>query len=73
MEVSLNQASATIDKQLEIYSNLLNYIVFDRDLQEILDREQTQDYASYSNYVNVVDPILNKDPELKCMNGLNRN
>ncbi len=59
MEVSLNQASATIDKQLEIYSNLLNYIVFDRDLQEILDREQTQDYASYSNYVNVVDPILN--------------
>lgn len=58
MEVSLNQTCDTIDRQVEIYTNLLNYIVFDNELQEILEREETQDYQSYNNYVNIVDPIL---------------
>lgn len=58
MEVSLNQVCGTIDRRVDIYSNLLNYIVFDNELQEILQREESQDYQSYNNYVNIVDPIL---------------
>lgn len=58
MGVSLNQTCDMIDKQVDIYMNLLNYVVFDNELQEILEREQVQDYQSYNNYVNVVDPIL---------------
>lgn len=59
MRVALNQTASTIEKQVDIYNNLLNYTVFDNDLQEILEQEQTHDYQSYDNYVNVVDPILN--------------
>lgn len=59
LEVSLNQTCDTINKQVEIYSNLLNYFVFDHDLQKILEKEQTQEYQSYNEYVNIVDPILN--------------
>lgn len=59
LEVSLNQTCDTIDKQVEIYENLLNYFVFDQDLQKILEKEQTQKYQSYNEYVNIVDPILN--------------
>lgn len=58
MEVSLNQACETIDKQIDIYKNLLNYMVFDQDLQDVLEAEQTQNYDSYNNYVNIIDPIL---------------
>lgn len=58
MQVSLNQVCDTIDRQVEIYTNLLNYVVFDNELQEILEREESQDYQSYNNYVNIVDPIL---------------
>lgn len=59
LEVSLNQTCDTIDKQVEIYANLLNYFVFDQDLQKVLENEQTQSYQAYHEYVNVVDPILN--------------
>lgn len=58
MGVSLNQTCDTIDRQVEIYANLLNYVVFDNELQDILEREETQDYQSYNNYVNIIDPIL---------------
>lgn len=58
MEVSLNQTCDTINRQVDIYANLINYVAFDNGLQDILEREQAQDYQSYNNYVNVVDPIL---------------
>lgn len=58
MGVSLNQTCDTIDRQVDIYTNLLNYVVFDNELQEVLEREQAQDFQSYNNYVNIVDPIL---------------
>ena len=60
LTTSLNQACDTIENQVDIYVNLLNYSVFDSDLQEVLDVEQTRDYDSYSRYVNIVDPILNR-------------
>lgn len=59
MEVALNQTLSTIDKQVSIYTNLMNYLVFDDDLQKVLGEEQTKDFKSYNNYVNIVDPILN--------------
>lgn len=59
MEVSLNQACDTIEKQKDIYDNLLNYTVFDQSLQEILEKPQTQEYETYKNYVETVDPVLN--------------
>lgn len=59
MEVALNQTLNTIDKQVGIYTNLMNYLVFDDDLQKVLGEEQTKDFKSYNNYVNIVDPILN--------------
>ena len=58
MEVALNQTANMIEKQVDIYTNLLNYTVFDSDLQNILEKEQTADFESYSDYVNIVDPIL---------------
>ena len=59
MDVALNQTLSTIDKQVGIYTNLMNYLVFDDDLQKVLGEEQTKDFKSYNNYVNIVDPILN--------------
>ena len=59
MDVALNQTLSTIDKQVDIYTNLMNYLVFDDDLQKVLGEEQTKDFKSYNNYVNIVDPILN--------------
>ncbi len=60
IQVSLTQTCNTIENQAEIYENLLNYSVFDENLQEVLDSEQTRNYESYNRYVNVVDPILNR-------------
>ena len=60
IQVSLTQTCNTIENQAEIYENLLNYSVFDEDLQEVLDQEQSRNYESYNRYVNVVDPILNR-------------
>ena len=59
MDVALNQTLSTIDKQVGIYTNLMNYLVFDDDLQKVLGEEQTKDFKSYNNYVNIVDPTLN--------------
>lgn len=58
MEVALNQSCSSIEKQADIMENLVNYIVFDQDLQEILEDSQTPDYATYEKYVNVVDWVL---------------
>ena len=35
MEVSLHQACDTINRQVDIYDNLLNYTVFDQSLQSV--------------------------------------
>lgn len=59
MEVSLNQTCSSIEKQSDIYKNLENYIVYDQSLHDVLEKEQEANYASYQDYVDIVDPILN--------------
>lgn len=59
LQTSLNQTCNTIERQADILRNLLNYCVFDQDLQAAVYEEQEQNYQTYEYYVNVVDPILN--------------
>lgn len=58
MEVSLHQACETINRQVDIYDNLLNYTVFDQSLQSVLEKPQTQKYETYKAYVETIDPVL---------------
>ena len=58
MEVSLHQACDTINRQVDIYDNLLNYTVFDQSLQSVLEKPQTQKYETYKAYVETIDPVL---------------
>ncbi len=59
LQTSLKQTCSTLDGQADILLNLLNYCVFDKDLQSVIQQKQEQDYQTYDYYVNVVDPILN--------------
>lgn len=59
VEVSLKQVGDSIDRQVDIYLNLLTYTVFDTELQDILDTEQQKTYEMYHDYTYTVDPILN--------------
>lgn len=58
MDVSLNQVCAALEKQSDIYRNLSDYLVFDQELRDILERSQTSEYDTYSSYVDIVDPVL---------------
>ncbi len=59
LQTSLNQTCSTLDGQADILLNLLNYCVFDQDLQTVIQEKQQQNYQTYDYYVNVIDPILN--------------
>lgn len=47
MEVSLKQVSDSIERQEDVYVNLLTYTVFDSELQDILDKPQKEKYDVY--------------------------
>ena len=59
MEVSLKQVSDSIERQEDVYVNLLTYTVFDSELQDILDKPQKEKYDVYYDYTKTVDPVLN--------------
>lgn len=55
---TLDQAVNTLDNQVEIYGNLINYLSYSQDLRKIIDTEFTSDYEAYLEYTEVADPLL---------------
>lgn len=55
---TLDQAVNTLDNQVEIYGNLINYLSYSQDLRNIIDTEITSDYEAYLEYTEVADPLF---------------
>ena len=58
LEKSLEQAVETIENQEQIYENLVDYLSYSQDLRDILTMEPRSDYETYTEYVDVADPLL---------------
>lgn len=58
LEKTLEQAVVTIENQEQIYENLVDYLSYSNDLREILTMEPKSDYETYTEYVEVADPLL---------------
>lgn len=58
MEKTLEQSVEAIENQEQIYENLVDYLSYSQDLREILTMKPVSDYATYLEYVNVADPLL---------------
>ncbi len=58
LEKSLEQSVGAIENQEQIYENLVDYLSYSQDLRDILTMEPRSDYETYTEYVNVADPLL---------------
>lgn len=58
MEKMLEQSVESIENQARIYENLVDYLSYSQDLRTILTSSPESDYATYLEYVDVADPLL---------------
>lgn len=58
MQNSLNQAVDTMEGQIQIYENLIDYLSYSQNLRNVLSQTGESDYEKYVQYRNVVDPLL---------------
>ncbi|GAA6376051.1 two-component system sensor histidine kinase YesM [Firmicutes bacterium i23-0019-B6] len=58
MQNSLNQAVDTLEGQIQIYENLIDYLSYSQNLRNVLSQIGESDYEKYVQYRNVVDPLL---------------
>ena len=58
MDKTLQQSVRSIENQEKIYENLVNYLSYSKSLRSILTMDSMSDYETYSEYVNVADPLL---------------
>ncbi len=58
MEESLHQAVNTIENQMQIYENLIDYLSYSSDLREVLEIQDETDFQTYLRYTEVADPLL---------------
>lgn len=69
MDKSVSQAVENIENQVQIYENLIDYLSYSKDLRNVLNQKESEDYDTYMHYVNIVDPLLEMPlvyhPEIK--------
>lgn len=58
MESSLTQVSSSLINQIKVYTNLANYISFDKTIKEVLEMEGVSYFQMYDKYTKVIDPLL---------------
>lgn len=58
MKNSLNQAVDTMEGQIQIYENLIDYLSYSQNLRNVLSKTGESDYEKYVQYKNIVDPLL---------------
>ena len=58
MDKSVNQAVESIENQVQIYENLIDYLSYSQDLRNVLSQKEGRDYETYIRYTDVVDPLL---------------
>lgn len=58
MQSSLNQAVDTLEGQIQIYENLIDYLSYSQNLRNVLSQTGESDYEKYVQYKNIVDPLL---------------
>lgn len=58
MDKSVNQAVESIENQVQIYENLIDYLSYSQDLRNVLNQKEGRDYETYIRYTDVVDPLL---------------
>ncbi len=58
MESSLTQVSSSLTSQIKVYTNLANYISFDKTITEVLEMEGVSYFQMYDKYTKVIDPLL---------------
>ncbi len=58
MEKAVAQAVETMENQVQIYENLINYLSYSQDLRSVLRQQDRSDYDMYLLYTDVVDPLL---------------
>lgn len=59
MESYLNQATTSMDNEIEIYNNLIKYISFNQTLSQVLSYDYESLYEMYNQLVTILDPTLN--------------
>lgn len=58
MEFLLEQTRVSIDTQILTFSNLMNYLTYSPDLEEIIEEDTLDNYSAYEQYTRDVDPLL---------------
>ena len=58
MDKSVSQSVKSIENQVQIYENLIDYLSYSKDLRNVLNQKKGGDYENYVHYTDVVDPIL---------------
>lgn len=54
----LEQTREGIDAQIVTFSNLMNYLTYSPDIEELVEEETPDNYAAYEQYTRSVDPLL---------------
>lgn len=54
----LDQTREGIDTQILTFSNLMNYLTYSPDIEEIIEEEATDNYSAYEQYTRGADPLL---------------
>lgn len=60
MEKVIEQSIDTMTNQANIYENLVNYLSYSRELRDIVTMDPKSDYLTYLEYVDVIDPLLQR-------------
>ena len=58
MDKSVSQSVESIENQVQIYENLIDYLSYSKDLRNVLSQKEGGDYENYVHYTDVVDPLL---------------
>lgn len=58
MYTSLVQTREGIDNQIEVYTNLINYLTYSPDIEDVVEDKNMDNYLAYERYTEVVDPLL---------------
>ncbi len=58
LQESLNQATNTLDYKIESSLNVMNHILWDKDLKDSLDVNYQNNYEMYITYRDIIEPIF---------------
>lgn len=54
----LEQTRESIDSQIEVYTGLINYLIYSPDIEEVINEKNMDNYVAYAKYTQIVDPLL---------------